>query len=67
VVRQMQLLWGVTPYQIDFFPKQPEQTVKEAQKTLLKKHPDFKGKKVALISGVLIDHHFSLTIQIRVL
>ena len=67
VVRQMQLLWGVTPYQIDFFPNHPEKTVKEARKTLLKKYPEFKGKKVALVSGVLVDHHFSLTIQLRVL
>ncbi len=67
VVRQMQLLWGVVPYQIEFFPRQPEETVKEAQKVLLEKHPEYKGKKVALVSGVLVDHHFSLTIQLRVL
>jgi pyruvate kinase len=65
VARQMNLLWGVEPCKIDFDNKNPEQTVRNAIKKLSEKHPNLKGKKIILLSGVLVKNEFVISLQIR--
>lgn len=67
IARQMNLLWGVEPYQIEFDEKNPQKTVENAQIKLLQKYPKFRGKKVVLLSGILVKGEFNISLQIRTL
>ena len=63
--RQLQLLWGTEPFEIDFYDKDPEKTVRSALKKLREEHPELIGKRVIINSSVLVDGEFCLTSQIR--
>lgn len=62
--RQMQMLWGVYPFRIEF-SSQPQKTITRAKEQFLKNHPDWKGKKFILVSDFLVEADFAPTLQIR--
>lgn len=65
VARQMNILWGVEPYQIEFDYEVTDKTVERAQKKLLATHPKLKGQRVILLSNVLVKNEFVTSMQIR--
>ena len=67
ITRQMNLLWGVNPSIIEFDNKNYQNTEKNAIQDLLKKHPELKGEKIILLSGVLVEGEFAVNLQIRTL
>ncbi len=63
--RQLQLLWGTEPFEIDFYDTDPEKTVRSALKKLRTEHPELVGKRLIINSSVLVNDEFCLTTQIR--
>ncbi|MCF7847074.1 MAG: pyruvate kinase [Candidatus Gracilibacteria bacterium] len=65
IQRKTQLLWGVEPLRISF-SSDPEKTIAAARKALLQRMPEFRGEKVALVSGSqLTKGEMAPTVQIR--
>ena len=62
--RKMQLLWGVSPFRIEF-SSDPEKTVVRAKEHLLQHDSQWKGKYYVLLSDFLVQDSFVPTIQIR--
>lgn len=62
--RQMQILWGVYPFRIEF-SSEPQKTITRAKEQFLKANPDWKGKKFILVSDFLVEADFAPTLQIR--
>ena len=62
--RQMQILWGVRPFRIEF-SDHPQTTIERSRQKLLSEIPEQKGQKYILISDFLVDEVFVPTLQIR--
>ena len=67
VQNQLQLVWGVTPYHIEFSDT-PEETVQRAKQRFLKNDLEWKGTSIVLASDTLNEARESIpTIQLRTL
>jgi len=62
--RQLQLVWGVRGFLIDF-SSEPEKTIQRAEAAFLEQHPDWKGKKYVLVSDFIVEDRFIPTVQVR--
>lgn len=64
VCRNMSLLWGTKGF-LTKLESDPEKTIQNAIKILLKTYPRFRGKKYVLLSNILIDNKMTEALQIR--
>lgn len=62
--RQLQLVWGVRGFLIDF-SSVPEKTIQRAEAAFLEQHPEWKGRKYVLVSDFLVEDKFIPTVQVR--
>jgi pyruvate kinase len=62
--RQMQLIWGVYAFRIDF-SSVPQKTIDRAREHFLKLHPEYQGQKFILVSDSLVGKEYVPTLQIR--
>ena len=62
--RQMQLVWGVSSYLIDF-SADPEKTIQRAEEAFLRCHPEWANRKYVLVSDFIVEGKFIPTIQVR--
>lgn len=62
--RRLNLTWGLEPFRIEF-SSTPQTTILRAREAFLKRYPEWKGKKYALVSDFLVDDEFVPTLQIR--
>ena len=62
--RQLQLVWGVNSYLVDF-SSDPEKTIQRAEKAFLQCHPDWEGRKYVLVSDFIVEDKFIPTLQVR--
>lgn len=63
--RQLQLVWGVNSFLINFSSTVPEKTIQRAEAAFLEQYPDWKGKKYVLVSDFIVEDRFIPTVQVR--